>query len=137
MTPQQKILVQQSFSKIIPIMDAAAKLFYDKLFELHPPFRAIFKDNMEEQGRKLMMTLQFAIASLNNLDQLIPALEALGRRHIDYGVQDKDYAIVAAALLWTLEKGLGPDFTPPVKEAWASVYEALASTMKRAARDIN
>lgn len=134
MTPEQKVLVQTSFEKIVPIMDQAASLFYARLFELHPPFRALFKSDLTEQGKKLMQTLRFAVASLNNTDALIPAVEALGKKHVGYGVKDSDYTIVGSAFLWTLEKGLGPDFTPEVKEAWTTVYQTLASTMQNAAK---
>jgi hemoglobin-like flavoprotein len=73
-----------------------------------------------------------AVNSLNALDQLIPAVTDLGRRHVAYGVTDEHYASVGSALLWTLERGLGADFTPEVKEAWTTVYGVLADTMKNA-----
>ena len=88
---------------------------------------------MAEQRRKLMQMLTAAVKGLDRLDRLVPVVEDLGRRHAGYGVADAHYDTVGAALLWTLEKGLGSAFTPEVKEAWATVYGLLATTMKNAA----
>ena len=46
---------------------------------------------------------------------------------------DEHYDTVASALLWTLEQGLGEQFTPDVKAAWVSVYTMLANAMKSGA----
>jgi len=93
----------------------------------------MFRGDMAEQRRKLMQMLTAAVKGLQRLDRLVPVLEDLGRRHIGYGVTDQHYDTVGAALLWTLEKGLGRAFTPEVKEAWAAVYGLLANTMRNAA----
>lgn len=133
MTPEQKQLVQTSFQKVLPIADTAAALFYDRLFELDPDLRRLFRGDMKEQGRKLMQMIAFAVKSLNRLDELVPLVESLGARHTAYGVKDAHYETVGAALLWTLEKGLGDSFTKEVKDAWTAVYTLLAETMKSAA----
>ena len=133
MTPEQRTLVQESFKKVLPIREAAAELFYGRLFEIAPTLKPLFKGDMKEQGRKLMGMIGTAVAGLDDLGALVPAVQALGVRHKQYGVADKDYDTVAAALLWTLEKGLGDQFTPPVKDAWVAVYGVLAGTMKQAA----
>ena len=133
MTPQQKELVQSSWEKVVPISDTAASLFYGKLFELDPSLRPMFTSDIKEQGKKLMTMITVAVRGLDNLGALVPAVQALGRRHTGYGVKDEHYATVATALLWTLEQGLGPDFTPETKEAWVVVYTILADTMKGAA----
>ena len=134
MTPQQVHLVQSSFAKVAPISEHAAALFYQTLFELDPALRPLFKGDIEEQGRKLMQVLGFAVGSLDDLPALLPAVQALGARHRGYGVRDAHYDTVAAALLSTLEKGLGTDFTPEVREAWTLTYGTLSSLMKEAAR---
>jgi hemoglobin-like flavoprotein len=133
MTPEQKTLVQESFKKVVPIREAAAELFYGRLFETDPTLKKLFKGDMKEQGRKLMGMIGTAVAGLDDLGALVPAVQALGARHKQYGVADKDYDTVAGALLWTLEKGLGDQFTPAVKDAWVAVYGVLAGTMKQAA----
>lgn len=134
MTPQQIALIKQSFAKVAPIAEDAAALFYGRLFEIAPDVRPLFKGDMKEQGRKLMATIGLAVASLEKLPELVPVVQDLGRRHAAYGVTDEHYNVVADALLWTLEKGLGNGFTAEVKDAWVAVYTVLADTMKQAAR---
>ena len=128
-------LVQTSFAKVEPIADKAAQLFYDRLFELDPNLRKLFKGDMKAQGKKLMSMIAAAVRGLNNLPSLVPVVQNLGRRHVGYGVKNKDYATVGQALIWTLEKGLGSAFTPEVKQAWIAVYTLLADTMKEAAAE--
>src|SRR6266508_1836317 len=134
MTPQQVQLIKQSFAKVAPIAGQAADLFYGQLFELAPQVRPVFKSDIKAQGQKLMSTIALAVGSLDRLSELVPVVQDLGRRHAGYGVKDEHYDSVGQALLWTLDKGLGPDFTPEVKEAWTAVYIVLADTMKGAAR---
>jgi hemoglobin-like flavoprotein len=126
-------LVQNSFAIIAPIADDAAALFYRRLFEIDPSLRQMFPGDLSEQRKKLMQMLTAAVKGLPRLDRLVPVVEDLGRRHLGYGVRDEHYETVGAALLWTLEKGLGSAFTPDVRAAWTAVYSVLASTMKRAA----
>ena len=135
LTAAQKTLVQETFAVIAPIADDAAQLFYQRLFQLDPSLERMFKGDMAEQRRKLVQILTAAVKGLDRLDQLVPVVQDLGRRHAAYGVADKHYDTVGAALLWTLEKGLGRAFTPEAKEAWAAVYGLLATTMKEAARE--
>jgi hemoglobin-like flavoprotein len=135
MTPEQKKLVQTSFEKIVPISETAGKLFYNRLVELDPGLRPLFSVTLEEQGRKLMDVLKIAIRNLDHLDQLIPAVEALGARHAGYNVKPEHYDTGGAALIWTLEQGLGEDFTPETREAWVTVYKVLTDTMKAAAEN--
>src|SRR6187402_1030309 len=106
LTAVQKDLVQDSFTSIATIADDAAILFYQKLFELDPSLKSMFRGDMAEQRKKLMQMLTAAVKGLDRLDQLVPVVEDLGRRHVGYGVADSHYDTVGAALLWTLEKGL-------------------------------
>ena len=130
MTNEQIKLVQDTFKQVAPISETAAQLFYARLFELDPDLELLFKGNLTEQGRKLMQMLGVAVASLDRMEQLLPALQSLGSRHVNYGVRDKDYETVGRALLWTLRKGLGEAFTPDVEAAWSNVYATLASAMQ-------
>jgi hemoglobin-like flavoprotein len=133
MTPEEVSLVQESWKKVVPIKETAAELFYGKLFELDPNLRGLFRGDMKEQGRKLMAMIGAATDGLTRLDELVPTVQNLGRRHATYGVKASDYNTVANALLWTLEKGLGPAFTPPIRTAWVKAYGVLAETMQAAA----
>ena len=135
LTVHQKTLVQESFAIVAPIADDAAALFYRRLFEIDPSLQHMFRGDMAEQRRKLMQMLTAAVKGLDRLEQLVPVVQDLGRRHATYGVEERHYETVGAALLWTLEKGLGKAFTPETKEAWATVYGILATTMQDAARE--
>ena len=132
MTPLQVELVQTSFQKVVPIAATAADLFYDRPFEIAPETRAMFPKDLTEQKGKLTSMLGTAVTNLHKLDTILPAVKDLGQRHKGYGVTAAHYAPVGAALLWTLEKGLGPDFTPDVKAAWTETYTALAGVMTNA-----
>ncbi|MRI33092.1 hemin receptor [Endozoicomonas sp. OPT23] len=129
LTEKQIQLVTDSWSKVAPISQQAAELFYNRLFELDPALRPLFKGNISEQGAKLMKTLGVAVASLTNLEALVPVLKTMGKQHEEYGVEASHYQTVAEALLWTLEQGLGDDFTEEVKEAWTATYVIVADTM--------
>lgn len=133
MTPEQIELVKTSWAKVAPIAEQAAEMFYAKLFELNPDLKSLFKSDMKGQGQKLMAMLNTAVNSLDKLEEIVPAVQASGRRHVDYGVKDEDYDTVGEALLWTLGQGLGDAFTDEVKEAWVTTYMLLATTMKDAA----
>jgi nitric oxide dioxygenase len=133
MTPEEVTLVQNSWNKVSPIADQAAALFYNRLFEIAPEVKPLFKGDMTVQGKKLMGMITIAVSNLNHLETVLPDIQASGVRHASYGVQPAHYDRVAEALLWTLEQGLKEDFTPEVKAAWITVYGALASTMLAAA----
>jgi hemoglobin-like flavoprotein len=126
MTPEQKQLVQSSFAQVLPI----AALFYGRLFEMNPELRHLFKSDLPEQGRKLMQMIGLVVKGLDRWETLAPALAELGKRHEGYGVRQQDYDTVGAALLWTLEQGLGAGFTPEVKAAWAAAYTWLEAAMQ-------
>ena len=133
MTPEKIALVRSSWQQVLPIKDTAAQLFYGQLFELDPSLRSLFKGDMVEQGRKLMMIINTAVNSLDNLGPILGAVEDMGRRHVAYGVTEAHYDTVGSALIWTLGKGLGEQFTPAVEDAWVETYTTLASAMKQAA----
>jgi hemoglobin-like flavoprotein len=133
MTPAQIELIQQSFARLAPISDKAAALFYDRLFETAPEVKPLFRGDMTKQGRKLMATLALVVNGLNKLDAILPAASALAKRHVGYGVKAVHYATVGAALLWTLEKGLGPLWTPELGAAWTLAYTTLSGFMIREA----
>ena len=136
MTPEHIALVQRTFADVLPLADTAAALFYERLFTLDPALRVLFHSDMQEQGRKLMTVLQLAVAGLSRLEALLPMVQQLGVRHRSYGVKDAHYATVGAALLWTLQQGLGERFTPEVQAAWTSAYTLLADTMRAAAPEV-
>jgi hemoglobin-like flavoprotein len=134
MTPRQIASIRTSWEAVQPIQDVAATLFYDRLFELDPTLRRLFRrTDMAQQKKILMQTLTVVVKSLDRLEQLVPAVQALGRRHAGYGVRPSHYDTVGEALLWTLGQGLGDGFTPDLREAWAGAYSVLATVMIDAA----
>jgi hemoglobin-like flavoprotein len=133
MTGRQVELVQGSWANVQPITDAAAAMFYARLFEQAPELRGLFPSEMEEQGHKLMAMIDVAVSGLGRLEEIVPTVRGLGVRHLRYGVRDEHYDLVGATLLWTLEQGLGDRFTGEVADAWAEAYAVLATTMRDAA----
>ena len=133
MTPDQVMLVQSSFAAIAPRAEAVAVMFYEELFARDPALRAMFPGDMAEQRGKLVRMLATAMQGLGRPQAIVPALEALGRRHAGYGVTDAHYATVGAALLATLAKGLGDRFDAEVEAAWTACYDLVATTMRNAA----
>ena len=132
MTPEKIALVRSSWQQVLPIKDTAAQLFYGQLFELDPSLRSMFKGDMAEQGRKLMAIINTAVNSLDDLGPILGAVQDMGRRHVAYGVTEAHYDTVGSALIWTLGKGLGEQFTPAAREAWTSAYGVLAGVMTEA-----
>jgi hemoglobin-like flavoprotein len=129
MTPEQVKLVQQSFGQVAPIADTAATLFYDRLFETAPAVKPLFHGDMAEQRRKLMATLAVVVGGLGNIETVLPAASALAKRHVGWGVKPEHYDSVGAALLWTLERGLGERWSSELSAAWSAAYGTLSSFM--------
>lgn len=133
LTPKQIELVKSSWQKVLPIADTVSELFYSRLFELDPSVRHMFPDDMFGQRRTLIALLGRVVASLHRLDDVLPDIRALGVRHVGYGVRDEHYPTVRAAMLWTLEQGLGDFWTDDLRVAWAEVYGVMGETMKEGA----
>ena len=138
----EKKLILNSWRLVVPIKDTAADLFYRRLFELKPSYQELFKSDLVTQKRKLIAMLSFIVKSLDwpdaawrdtvaEEDDLFLVVLALGRRHSDlYSVPDAAYTTVGEALLWTLDYGLGKEFTPAVRAAWTKVYGLVSTAMK-------
>ena len=129
MTPEQIALVQESFSKVAPISETAAQMFYGRLFEIAPEVKPMFPADMTEQRKKLMATLAIVVNGLGHLESVLPAASALAKRHVSYGARSDHYPVVGGALLWTLEKGLGEAWTPETAAAWTAAYATLSGYM--------
>jgi len=137
MTLRQIDLIRTSWSAVEPISDDAARLFYDRLFESDPAIKRLFaKTDMQAQRGILMQTLALLVSSLDDFELVVPVLEALGRVHAGYGVRQRHYDTVEAALLWALDRGLGEAFDDETADAWATAYSAVASVMIEAAADV-
>lgn len=134
MTPRQIELVTASFARMLRHKEQAAELFFCRLFELDPSLRLMFRPNLTEHGmteqkQKLMVAIGLAVANLAQLETLRASALELGRRYRGDGVQKRHYAVAGAALLWTLEIGLGSSWNKETAEAWQNAYQLLADTM--------
>ncbi len=137
MTDHNLSIVRSTWAKVLPIAEQAADLFYGRLFEIAPDVKPMFAEtDMTAQKGKLLTALNLAVQNADNPDALIPLLEDMGRRHVGYGVKDEHYDAVGAALLWTLEQGLGADFTEEARAAWSGVYGLVSDTMRSAAAEV-
>ncbi len=136
MDETQKAHVRRTFDRIAPIADQAGLMLYDNIFAIDPDLRRLFKIDIETQGRKIMAVVATAVAHLDRLDEVMPTVRELGRKHVAYGVGPREYEIGGVALLKTLDEALGDDFTPEVRDAWAACYEALTGAMKAAAAEV-
>lgn len=120
--------IQRTFKVVAQDADGAAALFYQRLFQIAPQVRPMFKHDMTDQGRKLMQTLSIVVHGLTRLEEIVPAIRALGKRHVDYGVTKEQYDLVGEALLWTLAAALGDEWTADVAKAWVAAYTLVAET---------
>lgn len=138
MSPDQKKIVQETWRQVVPIADTASTLFYERLFEIDPEVRALFGGvDMAGQRKKLIHALALVVGAIDRIEDFVPDLKALGRRHAAYGVTDRHYETVGAALLWTLEKGLGAAWTPDAKAAWTAAYGFIAEVMRHGAAELS
>lgn len=122
-------LVQDSFRHVVPIADVAGRLFYERVFTLAPETRSLFGDDIGLQATRTMAAVKTAVDGLGDLDLVGPFLIRLGARHVRYGVRPEHFEVVGAALLWTLEQGLGDLFTAQTREAWVAAWNVIASAM--------
>ena len=138
MTPDRRKLVTESWKVLAPNAALVGTIFYRRLFEIDPALRQMFKGAiLDEQIRKLTTMLDLIVHWLDVPERLVPILKKLGARHSTYGVQDDHYGKVGAALIGTLEEGLGDAFTPELRSAWTEAYLLISSLMRRGAAKVS
>jgi hemoglobin-like flavoprotein len=130
LTPTQVGIVQDSFKRVTPQASEASRLFYDELFRISPDLREMFPKDMAALKAKFVQMLAGVVNSLTQIATVSEEIVDLGRRHMSYDVEDSHYAIVGDALIWTLGRILGPDFTPDVRDAWGAAYDMIARVMR-------
>ena len=133
LTAEQIKYVRNSWRRIMPIKEKFAEMFYARLFELDPKVKPLFRGKLDFQGEKIMTTLNVVVNAIDDIKAVEAMLQAMGNRHIIYGVQAAHYETVGAALLWALEQSLGDYFNDEVEDAWVTAYSLIASTMKETA----
>jgi nitric oxide dioxygenase len=125
-------LVQESFAALEPALGALVEVFYAELFAANPQVRRMFPEDMSEQRKKLAATLKVAVNGASKLDQLLPALQALGEKHAAYGVQPAHFDAVGAALVKSLAQCAGSLWNEELQAAWVKIYSLIASVMVEA-----
>lgn len=133
LTADQIHRLRKSFIHVERQSHVAALVFYQRLFELDPTLRALFKTDIELQAQKLLDMLAAALSLLERPGELTSTLEDLGARHAGYGVKEEHYATVGTALLAMLESVLTKEFTPETRLAWTDLYALIAGNMLRGA----
>lgn len=73
--------MQASFAKVAPIAPTAQTCSIS-VFELDPKLQSLFKGDMNEQGRKLMSMIGYVVTHLHCIEELVPAIKDLARRHV-------------------------------------------------------
>jgi hemoglobin-like flavoprotein len=122
--------IRESWDHVAADADGTMRLFYQTLFEIAPEVAEYFDGlDMAAQRRKLAAALGLVVRHADSVGGLVPQLNALGATHARKGVQPAHYDAVGAALLKTLETGLGPAFTEATRAAWATAYSAVAGAM--------
>ena len=130
MTTQQVLHVKSTWAMVASLDTVTVGgLFYNRLFEIAPEVRPMFRAPIPEQSKKLFTMIGYVIYKLDKLEDIIDEVAKLAERHVQYGVKAEHYNVVAEALLWTLEQGLGEHWTEDVKEAWVLCYTTLAGAM--------
>lgn len=130
LTDKEIKLIQESFQQLSEKSTKIGKDFYQMLFERNPELRKLFKIDMTEQARALMKMVKTVVEGLNNPQIIIPAVQQLGKRHSEYGVEYKHYKDFGVCLIECIEKELQPNFSEETKRAWQKLYNLLADVMK-------
>lgn len=135
MNTEQVQLIRDSLVEVRPLADQIAESFYAHMFEVAPHLRKLFTGNMKTQGTMLMTSLELAVSSLDEMESILPSVQALGERHTSYGVKKEYYPYAKESFLWALEKHLKDEFTPTLKSAWAEAFDTLIEVMSNAAKN--
>ena len=127
-TPEQRRLIRESFVRIEPAIDLVAQLFLRRLRELAPDLCFLFPGDAQDH-RRLVTALRLSVASLDRLDDVLPAVRLLGVTQRSAGVDAGHYGAAGEALMWTLQKSLKGNFSAEAYDAWVAFYTLLAETM--------
>ena len=128
LTSAQIELIRESFAKLQPD-PVIAERFYERLFEIAPDLRALFRSDMTGQGMRFMSTLGVIVDHLGDPIALEPYVDQLAKGHAVYGVKPAHFQPMGRALILTMEEALGADLPEGAAEAWEAAYDLLAKRM--------
>jgi methyl-accepting chemotaxis protein len=127
-------VLEASFDLVAPRRVELVERFYTHLFASAPEVRPLFAGtDMVRQRQMLLGTLVLLRQSLRDLDRLAPVLEAMGARHVPYGVRPDHYPLVGAALLAAFADIGGCAWRDEYTWAWGEVYQVVQEIMLRGA----
>jgi nitric oxide dioxygenase len=126
-------LLNESLGLVAPVADQLIGSFYDRVFAEHPEVRPMFPADMTVQKESLLKAVVALVTNYDRREELVPYLEALGLRHVRYGVSTEHYPVVGQALLATLAQVAGEHWTDEYEGAWARAYTFAAETMQAGA----
>jgi hemoglobin-like flavoprotein len=127
------VLLNESLGLVAPVADQLIRSFYDRIFAEHPQVRSMFPADMTAQRESLLKAVVALVTNYDHRDDLVPYLEALGLRHVRYGVQPAHYPIVGQTLLASLAQVAGEHWTDEYEGAWARAYTFAAEAMQTGA----
>ena len=120
--PQERSLLYASYLEIAAAGSELTTLFYNRLFELNPSFRLLFKTPIQDQGIKWRMMLNIILVAIDEPARLKKSLREMGQRHASYGVKTEDYFLFTEAVLWAIQKYLSTRFTPEIETIWRKLF---------------
>ena len=130
MTEEQKNLVKQSFPKVLATTLSGSAALYEKLFELVPESKELFKNtSLDRQSQMLIAAIGKIVKSIDNWDMVKPDLEAIAARHINYGLSPEHFAFFGQALMHMLQTSLKESWTKDLENAWKAVYQNVSEVM--------
>ena len=136
MDERQILLIKKSWRHVLLNEDEAGTLFYDRLFQIAPEVKYLFKGSVKELTRKLVSMVTFIVSKLHNREDVMHEIRSLAKRNNHYQLSAEYYAFVGEALLWTLENGLAEKWTDELKDTWANVYFTLADSMINVSKNL-
>jgi NAD(P)H-flavin reductase/hemoglobin-like flavoprotein len=125
--------LKSSWELVAKSGDDVPLFFYSHLFLAHPELRSMFPISMSAQRDKLVGALGRIVSNVDDLPEVVPFIQQLGRDHRRFSVVADHYTAVGASLLATLKHFLGATWTDELASDWAAAYGEIARVMVEAA----
>jgi hemoglobin-like flavoprotein len=123
-------ILEESFDLVAPQGEELVRRFYERLFEVAPAVQPLFADvDMDRQRQALLNMLLVLRESLHDLDDVVPDLQELGARHVDYGAQEAHYPVVGEVLVGVMAEMAGDAWKPEYTATWQEAYAVVQDVM--------
>jgi hemoglobin-like flavoprotein len=129
MTQQQVQLIQQQWELLKPDSKIIGRALYEKLFAKAPFIRHLFNEDITEQSCKMAAVLNFIVAKLHRLDDILSDIHDIGVKHRHYKIPPVDYDVVGACLMEAIKEHAASGWNEELHEAWQNLYNTLKTTM--------